>query len=371
VKRVAAWHWKWRTCLRALPLAFLATACQPDDAQRFQLRVVDGRCEVMALNGAAEARLEAHAHKPEAVFQVAMHGSQTPLFGRYEIKPSRWLFHPTAPLVAGQKYTLRMGDMVYLHEEPSVIVSAPKLVRAMPETGVVPANHLKFYLRFDQPMTQGDVWKHITLHEEPSGAEVSGAFREVELWDPQGEVLTIWLHPGRQKTGVNLNEDEGAVLHEGHEYSLRVDREWTSLQGKPLEQKWEHRFRAGPPDHQQPDPKKWRVTLKPSGELNVSFDELMDFSAAAKNTQDRLWLSDSTGQVLPITLQADNHGATARFDLAHYPSGKTLLLNVNSDLEDLAGNSIARPFEQAADQAPKPTSRVIQVAVVPVGAAGG
>src|SRR4051812_2774418 len=88
---------------------------------------------------------------------------------------------------------------------------APRLEAIYPSGALLPANHLKFYLHFSAPMREGVFLDYCRLLDE-HGAPVAEPFRETELWSDDHRRLTLWLHPGRQKTGVNLNDDFGPVL---------------------------------------------------------------------------------------------------------------------------------------------------------------
>ena len=73
--------------------------------------------------------------------------------------------------------------------------AAPRLTAIYPTAHTLPANHLKFYLHFSQPMRQGVFLDHCRLlddHDQP----VTEPFRETELWNEDGTRLTLWFHPG-------------------------------------------------------------------------------------------------------------------------------------------------------------------------------
>lgn len=110
----------------------------------------------------------------------------------------------------------------------------PSVLAWYPSAEVLPANQLKFYLHFSNPMEPGDTLRHFRLIDLTTGQPVLDAFRETELWDDARQRLTLWFHPGRQKTGVNLNDEFGPILTEGHRYELQIDPALRSSQGHPL-----------------------------------------------------------------------------------------------------------------------------------------
>ena len=64
-------------------------------------------------------------------------------------------------------------------------------------------------------MRQGVFLEFCKLRASHGREDDDGPFRETELWSEDGRRLTLWLHPGRQKTGVNLNTEIGPVLDPG------------------------------------------------------------------------------------------------------------------------------------------------------------
>lgn len=215
-------------------------------------------------------------------------------------------------------------------------------VRIEPALAELPANHLKFYLHFPGPMERGEVFRHLRLVEiDGSGgevAEVPEPFREVELWDETFTRLTLWFHPGRQKPGVNLNVEIGPILEEGKRYRLEVSPKWRDESGVELGRKEAHDFVAGPPDEARPDPGKWKITVE-RGFVRVKTDGPLDPESLRK----RVALRPAKGNATAMTrTEAGPDGFTIRPDPPLTPGLWRLL--VNSRLEDLAGNSVERPF---------------------------
>src|SRR6186713_2761613 len=80
--------------------------------------------------------------------------------------------------------------------------AAPRVDAVYPSAATLPANHLKFYIHFSAPMRQGVFLDHCKLLDDHGRMIMTEPFRETELWSEDGKRLTLWLHPGRQKTGV-------------------------------------------------------------------------------------------------------------------------------------------------------------------------
>ena len=256
------------------------------------------------------------------------------------------------------------------------LAADPLPLRIEPAIPAVPANHLKFYLHFDQPMARGRVFPLLRLVEiDEHGdevAEVPEPFREVELWDETFTRLTLWFHPGRQKPGVNLNVEIGPILEMGKRYRLEVDGRWKTEQGSPLGKTVHHEFEALAPDDRSPTPSNWHlhfpwksdspngggVRLPPGSVVLVTREHLDPVSAAAaisvrkdqrsfpvKVTAGTGWTSqialDPTHLhlvIIPETSATSGDSASPGWT----PGDYEILLDPR--LEDLAGNSLARPF---------------------------
>src|SRR4029079_16941954 len=80
-----------------------------------------------------------------------------------------------------------------------------------------------------------------------------------ELWSEDGRRLTLWLHPGREKTGVHLNTEFGPVLSPGLRYTLVIAGAWPSADGVPCGKDVEKSFFTGPRETRQLDTKEWSI----------------------------------------------------------------------------------------------------------------
>ena len=226
-------------------------------------------------------------------------------------------------------------------------VAAPAVEAIFPSGDALPANHLKFYLHFSEPMRQGVFLLHCRLLDE-RGKEVPEPFRETELWSDDARRLTLWLHPGRQKTGVNLNVELGPVLDPHRRYTLVISGKWPSDAGAPLGAEVRKTFRTLERATQQLDTAAWQIspprvgTTKP---LSLRFLAPLDHALLLRC----LRVENVEGRIA-----TEDHERVWTFTPAHpWTSGSHRVL-VESKLEDLAGNSLARPFEVDLDAAPPP-----------------
>jgi hypothetical protein len=228
-------------------------------------------------------------------------------------------------------------------------------VRFFPSSNILPANHLKFYIEFPEAMARGDIFEYFSLINTGSGKEVPEPFREVELWDESGLRLTLWFHPGRQKPGVNLNVEIGPILEEGKNYTLTVSGDWQTESGQPLGKDAQKEFHAGPMDNSQPDPEIWQYTIPKSGTtdpLSIIFTEALDSALIPRTIKIR---SDSNPHIAP----SHNDNSIQFTPATPWKSGD-VTITIDPILEDLAGNSIARPFnlDLQSIKSPAPVSQI-------------
>lgn len=291
------------------------------------------------------SRLTLHSHSAlEPQLKVYLSPEiDVPLLGKTTRQDSILLFEPSVPFQPGRNYFMSWlapsgKELTKYHRFKSSLSVKPK-VQFISGHGI-PANALKFYLHFSQPMEQGVFLDRLRLLDA-DGKEVIGPFRETELWSPEEKRLTVWFHPGRQKTGVNLNEEEGPVLRENMKHTLVIAGSWRSTSGVALGGDVRFDFQVGPADHEMPMMEKWKITAPKSGTrepLIARLDEPLD--PAMVTTA----LSVHRGaESVPVEIEVD--GLNWRAIPAQPWTAGSYELRADPNLEDLAGNNLTKPFE--------------------------
>ena len=224
--------------------------------------------------------------------------------------------------------------------QPTTTVAA-----VYPSSSTLPENLLRFYIHFSAPMSRGEAYRHIRLLDA-AGKPVADPFLELdeELWSGDGKRFTLLFDPGRIKRGLRPREEVGPVLEAGRSYELVIDPGWPDAVGNPLKAGFRKTFRAGPPDETSPDPKTWAVHPPGPGTrdpLVVRFPEPLDHALL-----DRLIAVRDDADVAVNGDISVSHEETAwRLSPdARWRPGMYRLV-IGTELEDVAGNSIARPFE--------------------------
>jgi hypothetical protein len=303
------------------------------------------------------------ASEPELTVSALVGDRGLPVMGRAETLLDRLKFVPAAPLAGSQRYRAEWlaedGSSQKLEFEFRLTSKKPPTVRFAPQA-TLPANALKFYLHFSQPIEQGVFLERLRLLEADR-KEVIGPFRETELWSPDGKRLTVWFHPGRQKTSVNLNEEEGPVLRANSKHTLVVAGSWRSTSGVALGEDVRFDFQVGPADHEMPMMQEWQIMAPKSGTrepLIVRFDEPLDPAMVTSA------LSVHRGsETVPVEIEVD--GLNWRAIPAQPWTVGSYELRADPNLEDLAGNNLTKPFEVDVSELPGPktviTKRAFEV----------
>ncbi len=309
---------------------------------------------LLAAGCASAVRLEPFA--PEGVFRAPGASSLSvfvdgtdggPLFGALQSDAGALVFRPRFPLKAGESYRAVVdGTRERVFSLPAPPPPPPtELVRVYPSSAVLPENQLKFYLHFSAPMSRGEAYRRVSLLEG-GVRKVELPFLEIgeELWDRSGTRLTLLIDPGRIKSGLRPREEDGPALEKGKSYVLRVDPAWRDAAGFPLKAEHRKSFAVAGPEERMLNPKQWRFEIPRPGTrdpLGLRFDKPLDAGLLARVIEVR----DARDRIVEGRGEADLDETRWRFvPAAPWRAGGHALL-IESVLEDLAGNSLERPFE--------------------------
>ena len=321
------------------------------------------------------------AERRTEIFSIAIElgGPKRPdrpnMMGSCRVEGDSLRFTPRYPFDRGRTYSATFrpallpggsgAEVTSNHRIPKPSRAATSVTKVTPSADCVPENLLKFYLFFSAPMSRGEVYDRVRLLKE-DGRPVDLPFLRIaeELWDPTGTRLTLLIDPGRIKRGLKPREENGPVLEAGRAYALVIDRGWPDAEGDPLDKEFRKTFRAEAPDETQPDPKTWKI-VRPAAStrepLTLIFPEPLDRALIGSG----LTLVDAGGDLIAgqveIGAKETRWGFTPE---APWIEGAYQLL-VDADLEDLAGNSILRPFEVDVqrDTPTRPESKIIRLSI--------
>lgn len=264
---------------------------------------------------------------------------------------------PRFALKAGAGYELKIAGETLRIALPAPEATQPRLVSFAPSQAVIPANTLRLYLHFSEPMARGQLREMVSL-VTADGATVANPFLslEAELWDPSQTRATLLLDPGRIKQGVGPNVAGGAPLQEGQSYRLTVSTEMRSAAGIPLGRPMSLAFRAGPPERRVIDPEVWEILSPDMGShapLSLAFDRIMDGGAVLR----LITLQGPDGLPIKGEIASDGGGWSLMPD--HPWEAGNYNLIVDPELEDIAGNTIGAPFDASPGTIDTQTEPVI------------
>lgn len=285
-----------------------------------------------------------------------------PLIGRYRIEGPSVLFEPAFSLQPGLLYHavfrparldtllgrptgLSGKDLIGEWRVPTVPRRRTEVLAIYPSSSRLPENLLKFYLHFSAPMSQGDVYRFLEIVDS-QGVEVELAILELEheLWDPSGRRLTLLFDPGRLKSGLVPNREDGLPLERDHDFALVISRDWKDVHGQPLANDVRKTFSVIDPDYESPRPESWRIEVAEKASLQpltVHFGEPLDQALL----QHMIWITDETGSVVDGSIRVGLEERSWQFFPEQPWRGGRYSLLAHPRLEDLAGNSVAKLFE--------------------------
>lgn len=343
---------RWPAICRATILAFhLGTlAAQPsfevylitDVQHAFYGSIAAAAPEDLTSVEAAERVFSVHTHRAKAELPS--------LLGRYHLTDGLVIFQPRFPLLQGRTYWVHLrppnGSWTAIPTPVLTEPGIPQLSAIYPSDSIWPANQLKFYLQFDEPMRTGYAPGCIKLFGA-EGREVAAPFliMEQELWDASQQRLTVWFDPGRIKSYLIPNQKMGPPLLPDQEYELVICPEWPAANGRPLGKSYRKRFRTTVPDRSSPNPGAWQIEPPRAGTLaplQVRFPEAMDHALLHSG----LAVLDPQQQVMGGIIEVRETETSWLWRPTRPWQSGTYILRISTDVEDLAGNNLVRPFDR-------------------------
>jgi hypothetical protein len=285
-----------------------------------------------------------------------------PMAGRLHDDSGSVSFVPRFAFVDGTPYAVSVaGRTVAVLRRPAATPMATTSVQAIhPAVLTVPRNLLRFYVTFTAPMSEGWAATHVRLEDE-AGDPMSGALlpSEQELWDGARRRLTVLLDPARIKRGLAGHRALGYPLRRGESFGLVVEPGLRDARGNPLTAPAARRYAVGDDEQRRVVPADWELRVPPAHTrrpLEVRFDRPLDHGLLARCLR-------VVGPAGPVTGRAGTGADDRTWELRPLepwaPGAHQLV--VDPALEDLAGNSVRRPFDrdlEAPGEAPGPAGPV-------------
>jgi hypothetical protein len=356
-----------RALLALIGMASFGAGCTGTSRPAIVVSPSIGSPTVLAVSGLETRSLDTFDHlepqRRQEVLQAWVADAPAgapPILGQTAHLGNQLVFAPRYPFQPGVNYRARFEPSVLSLTEATIVsefsIPAPSAERAVrvvaiyPTSDELPENLLKFYIHFSGPMSRGEAYQHIHLLDD-KGQPVAGAFLELEeeLWNPQMTRFTLFFDPGRMKHGLVSQMQLGPALMAGKTYTLTIDAAWHDSEGRPLVQSVTKTFRATAAERRQPDPSRWRIMPPSSKSIDpflIDFDEPLDEALL----QRVLSVHDANGRPVPGRITLSDHERRWSFTPDSTWRAGHYTLSIETILEDLAGNSIGRPFEVDPNQ---------------------
>ncbi|MCC6574677.1 MAG: hypothetical protein IT462_12920 [Planctomycetes bacterium] len=281
---------------------------------------------------------------------------------------ARLLFRPNEPLQWDTQYTgsLTLEDgrtfvQPYI-TPPRPNDRKPVIANVYPSSTEIPANNLKFYVCFSEPM-QGEVLKQCRILDD-KGAEVWQPWQEKEIWSVDRARLKLVIHPGRIKRDLRDADPHGPVLVEGRKYTLVIAAGLKSALGAAMEHEFRREYTVAAEDREFPVPEHWKKDIPKAGTrepLVLKFGESLDYVLALSCIE----VQDANRKVVLGEMTLGGAEKTWSFVPAEPWSDRAYFFYARQQLEDLAGNKPGELFDHRAGE-PAPRIPELLVMFTPV-----
>jgi hypothetical protein len=269
------------------------------------------------------------------------------IIGSYSEENNTMIFEPLIPFTRGLNYKILLNKK---HLEEVKIPEAdpaniPELLAIYPAKDTLPENLLKMHFQFSKPMREGQSIQYLTLLEDNKDT-LKETFLNLqpELWSEDGTTLTLWLDPGRIKRDLLPNQQLGTPLKEDMHYNLIVSGQWRDQSGLPLTKSFQKEFITTKRDSLSPNPNTWTIHAPKSDtyeSLMIDFHESLDYNLIRSSLQ--IFTKDNSN--VAGKWKANGEANQITFTPEVFWRRGDYELQVETRLEDLAGNNINRPFD--------------------------
>ena len=278
------------------------------------------------------------------------------IFGSYEAFDDTLRFVPHLPFEPGVAYrsTFDARPLRRTAASPQRLdFSLPRLPSqpvgvdgVYPSSDLLPANLLRFYVRFSGSMQRGRSACEIRLLDDDGEPVADALYRPpTELWDRDLRHLTVLLDPGRLKRMVGPNRALGPPLVVGRHYTLRVGAGMIDRSGRRLVASVDKRFEVGNEVRRAIAPDRWCVarpgvrTVEP---LVLVFAYPLDWALLAS----AITVASSDGRFLEGRVSVDRDETRWRFVPSSAWRAGDYRIRIADDLEDVCGNTLRSAFDR-------------------------
>lgn len=273
--------------------------------------------------------------------------------GRYAVTGESVRFFPRFPFLAGTSYTVLVrtgGDGVAgltVQRPMTRLQPVARVIEIYPSAEQLPRNQLKLYVWFSHPMTEGQAADHVRVLRADTGEVLEAALLSAgpELWDSERRRLTLLFDPGRIKRGLVPHRELGYPLEIGVPVRVVVNQGFLDAEGSTLRTSFERRYEVGDDVRTRVDPSRWRCRYPAPGArgpLEIDFDRPLDHALLQRCIRVR----DAEGRAVIGEAEVGPGERCWRLTPRSQWTAGPHRLVIDAELEDLAGNSVARVFDR-------------------------
>jgi hypothetical protein len=210
----------------------------------------------------------------------------------------------------------------------------------------LPLNVLKIYIAFSKPMQEGQALENIAVIKNGKDT-ISSIFLDLqpELWNKERTILTLWLDPGRIKRDLQPNMNLGSPLEQGTSYQVVINQGWRDAEAVSLATAYHKDFVLGVRDSLSPNTGSWTIYSPKAGSsqaLKIELHEPLDY-VLLKNA---VRILDNAGAVVNGVIDIEAEETILHFTPSVLWRPGDYTIEIESRLEDLAGNNLTRLFDK-------------------------
>lgn len=284
--------------------------------------------------------------------RVRLFSNSNDILGEYTMNQQSVSFKPLVAFTSGLKYEVLLSDKLIGRFEipPLKVKEKTEIVSIYPTTDTLPENALKLYLVFSNPMQEGQSLNNITVIKSEKDT-LHSTFLDLdhELWNKERTTLTLWFDPGRIKRDLQPNKSLGLPLQKDNSYKIIIGKDWRDARGAALKSDFQKNFIVGKRDIASPDPDNWtlsKIKVSSKEPLFIFLHEPLDY-LLLKNA---VRITDDEGNILSGTVEPMEKETVLSFTPAEAWKQGAYTIEIESRLEDLAGNNLNRLFDNDLTQ---------------------
>jgi len=287
-------------------------------------------------------------------FEVRVIGASRAMLGSYEVIAGKPSFRPRFVPDQNVSYEIAFSSqslrtLAPTHHDSREYVwtvsfdelneGRNEIVEISPKEDLLPANILRLYVHFSNPVNFDNPHKYIRI-ERRNGELVKEPFVEMEegLWSTDRRRLTLLIHPGRIKRNVGPNMTMGEVFEAGKSYKLVVSSEWN------LEEDYVKSFQITAAVRSTIDVESWKVLSPKEGtveNLRIRTDKLLDKALSER----LLSILDEEGNIVPGQFVYRSEESNLTFTPEQPWLDGNYVINIDPKLEDVCGNTPLTVFD--------------------------